>query len=421
MDSEDNTVVRVTGLSKKFCRSLRRSLWYGVADAASEFRFSRGGLRSAHAAERGLRPQEFWAVRDVSFELQRGECIGLIGHNGAGKTTLLRMLNGLIKPDAGEAVIRGRVGALISLGAGFNPILTGRENVYVNASVLGLSRSEIDARIDEIIDFAELREFIDSPVQGYSSGMAVRLGFAVATAVCPDVLLLDEVLAVGDMAFYAKCFRRLSEIRLMRSAFILVGHNMHQIARICDRVMVLDHGAVVYSGPTEKGIEHYHRIQAEKMDQVPELQTAGTRTQWFSGVCLADQQGNTVTALGPGDGFVVRWKVQPGLPSGKWSVDLVIRDAADEALVQVSQDLEFHEESHGGGHLTAVVPSLPLSPGRYRLSLAVWALPSRELIFWQKGISLPVVGDSSTVGILAVKAEVRMEPGNPVSDAVAGS
>jgi hypothetical protein len=177
----------------------------------------------------------------------------------------------------------------------------------------------------------------------------------------------------------------------------------------------------VYSGPTEKGIEHYHRIQAEKMDQVPELQTAGTRTQWFSGVCLADQQGNTVTALGPGDGFVVRWKVQPGLPSGKWSVDLVIRNAADEALVQVSQDLEFHEESHGGGHLTVVVPSLPLSPGRYRLALAVWALPTRELIFWQKGIALPVAGDSSSVGILAVRAEVRMEPGNPVSDAAARS
>jgi hypothetical protein len=185
--------------------------------------------------------------------------------------------------------------------------------------------------------------------------------------------------------------------------------------------MVLDHGAVVYSGPTEKGIEHYHRIQTAKMDQVPESQTAGTRMQWFSGVCLADPQGNSVAVLEPGDGFVVRWKVQRGLPSGKWSVDLVIRNDADEALVQMSQDLEFHEESHGGGHLTVAVPSLPLNPGRYRLSLAVWALPSRELIFWQKGIALTVAGDSSSVGILAVRAEVRMEPRNLESDTAAGS
>ena len=270
----DRLLVRVEGVSKKFCRSLKKSLWYGVCDIASELNpfgrnavfanphktlttdcsdghgygtaggnqladsaaflegHSQAGLqmdseklaaiRSANnpsgSAENsssvliseisgqknsdaphgaGLRPGEFWAVKDVSFKLRRGECLGLIGHNGAGKTTLLKMLNGLIKPDAESITMRGRVGALIALGAGFNPILTGRENIYINGSVLGLTKKEIDAKIDEIIDFAEIREFIDMPVQSYSSGMAGRLGFAVATALDPDVLIVDEVLAVG--------------------------------------------------------------------------------------------------------------------------------------------------------------------------------------------------------------------------------
>ena len=156
--------------SKKFCRSLRRSLWYGTIDMAGEL--VGGGGRHDR-----LRNDEFWAVRDVSFELKRGECLGLIGRNGAGKTTLLKMLNGLIKPDHGRIEIRGRVGAVIALGAGFNPILTGARTSIVNASVLGLTRQEIDEKLDEIIDFADIGDLIDAPVQSYSSGMQVRLGF----------------------------------------------------------------------------------------------------------------------------------------------------------------------------------------------------------------------------------------------------
>jgi len=186
-------LISVDNVSKKFCRSLKKSLWYGVKDIGAE-------LFGRSATHEHLRESEFWANREISFELRRGECLGLIGRNGAGKTTLLRMLNGLIKPDNGRIEMRGRVGALIALGAGFNPILSGRENIYVNASVLGLNRHEIDMKMDEIIEFAEIGEFIDMPVQNYSSGMAVRLGFAVATALEPDILILDEVLAVGDAA-----------------------------------------------------------------------------------------------------------------------------------------------------------------------------------------------------------------------------
>lgn len=243
-------LISVDNVSKKFCRSLKRSLWYGVQDMAGEI-FGNSGVRE-------LRQDEFWAVKDVSFELKRGECLGLIGHNGAGKTTLLRMLNGLIKPDNGQIVIRGRVGALIALGAGFNPILTGRENIYVNASILNLSKREIDEKIDKIIDFAEIGEFIDSPVQNYSSGMAVRLGFAVASAIEPDVVLLDEVLAVGDAYFRAKCYQRISSL-LEKSAVILVSHNMDQISQICSSAIAMHSGCCVLAGDVGECVQSYNQ------------------------------------------------------------------------------------------------------------------------------------------------------------------
>ncbi|HOE67160.1 MAG TPA: ABC transporter ATP-binding protein [Candidatus Hydrogenedentes bacterium] len=236
--SDDEPLVRVQGASKKFCLSLKKSLWYGLKDMGNEL------VGRRHGGHGGLRPKEFWAVHDVSFELKRGECLGLIGRNGAGKTTLLKMLNGLIKPDAGRIEMRGRIGALISLGAGFNPILTGRENIYTNASVLGLSKKEIDAKLDEIIDFAEIGEFIDTPVQNYSSGMAVRLGFAVASSLEPDILLIDEVLAVGDLGFKYKCFRRISSV-MERAAVIFVSHDMGSVASTSSKAMLMDRGRVM--------------------------------------------------------------------------------------------------------------------------------------------------------------------------------
>lgn len=244
------TLIKVEDVSKKFCRDFKRSLWYGMQDLGNEL------LGRRHDGNGELRPDEFWAVEDVSFELKRGECLGLIGRNGAGKTTLLRMLNGLIKPNQGRIEMRGRIVALIALGAGFNPILTGRENIYVNASVLGLSKREIDRKIDEIIDFAEIGEFIDAPVQNYSSGMQVRLGFAVAAAQEPDILLLDEVLAVGDAAFRAKCYHCLSDM-LRKSAVILVSHNMDQIGQICSRAVVMQSGKKTCEGNVGECIKQY--------------------------------------------------------------------------------------------------------------------------------------------------------------------
>ncbi len=246
--SDPEVLITAEGASKKFCKDLRTSLAYGVQDLFGE----------ALGRQRGeqLRAKEFWAVQDVSFEVRRGECLGLVGRNGAGKTTLLRMLNGLIKPDRGHITMRGRVGALIALGAGFNPILTGRENVYVNGAVLGLSKADIDARFDEIVDFAELGEFIDSPVQSYSSGMSVRLGYSIASSLEPDILILDEVLAVGDEAFRLKCYQRIGKM-MSQTAVILVSHNMEHIGGICSSVLFLRNGRQTYYPNTVEGIDAY--------------------------------------------------------------------------------------------------------------------------------------------------------------------
>jgi lipopolysaccharide transport system ATP-binding protein len=240
----NEVLVRAEGVSKKFCRSLKRSLWYGMKDLGREL----SGRR--HGGDGTLRADEFWAVNDVSFELRRGECLGLIGHNGAGKTTLLRMLNGLIKPDRGRIEMHGRVGALIALGAGFNPVLTGRENIYVNAAILGIPRKEVDARLDAIIAFSELHDFIDTPVQSYSSGMKVRLGFAVAINVKPDILIIDEVLAVGDQKFRRKARNAMQSLIDSDVALIFISHNIHEVLGITRKTLQLDHGRVVRYGDT---------------------------------------------------------------------------------------------------------------------------------------------------------------------------
>ncbi|WP_370227813.1 ABC transporter ATP-binding protein [Mesoflavibacter sp.] len=247
--TDNEVLVKVEGLSKKFCKDLKTSLWYGVKDLMTGI----GGSTN----ERELRPKEFWAVKDINFELRRGECLGLIGHNGAGKSTLLKILNGLINPDAGKVTIKGRVGALIELGAGFNPILSGRENIYNNGAVLGFTRQEIDQKLDAIIAFAELEEFIDMPVQHYSSGMKVRLGFAVAAQMEPDVLIIDEVLAVGDMSFAMKSFNKISEL-LKNTAVIFVSHSMPFVSRICNHIILLHKGEMlVNTDDVGEGIQAY--------------------------------------------------------------------------------------------------------------------------------------------------------------------
>jgi len=263
----EDALIKVEGVSKKFCRDLKLSLRHGMQDIVGELL---GRPRTL-----ALRTKEFWAVQGVDFELKRGQCLGLIGHNGAGKTTLLRMLNGLIKPDAGRIEMRGRVGALIALGAGFNPILTGRENIYVNGAVLGLSRREVDSKINEIIDFAEIADSIDAPVQTYSSGMNVRLGFAIATSMDPDILILDEVLAVGDASFRHKCYHRIN--RMMKNcAVIFVSHGMSQVAQVATAVGMMRKGRFEYYGNVVDGISAYNAENTDKEETSEEERVFST-------------------------------------------------------------------------------------------------------------------------------------------------
>lgn len=246
-------LVRCENVGKKFCRDLKKSLWYGIKDSATDLL----GLPTGN--QEGLRDGEFWANRDISFELKRGECLGIVGRNGAGKTTILKILNGLIKPDSGHVEMRGRVGALIALGAGFNPILTGWENLFVNASILGLTRREALEAADEIVEFAGIAEFMDAAVRTYSSGMQVRLGFAIASTLCPDILIVDEVLAVGDAEFRLKCMKRMRRVMQNDCSVILVSHNLIDIQNMANKVLWLEKGKAKHLGAPAKVISGYLR------------------------------------------------------------------------------------------------------------------------------------------------------------------
>lgn len=275
-------LIRVENVSKKFCRSLKRSLWYGVQDIGREL------IGFSVNTREQLRSDEFWSITDLSFELRRGQCLGLIGHNGAGKSTLLKMINGLIKPDRGKITTHGRVGALIELGAGFNPILTGKENIYINGAVLGFSRKEMDKRLDEIIEFSELDEFIDTPLQNYSSGMKVRLGFSIAVQMDPDILLIDEVLAVGDIGFRAKCYAKLSE-KMEKTAIIFVSHSMPEIARLCSDILLLERGISQFLGNNiSDAINSYNKLH----QNIEGKEIKSHEAELLDIAILAEKQGN---------------------------------------------------------------------------------------------------------------------------------
>ena len=409
-------LVRVEGVSKKFCLSLKQSLWYGLADVAGELNPA-GKSRETNTssdgtrAEGGLRPGEFWAVNNVSFELRRGECIGLIGHNGAGKTTLLKMLNGLIKPDAGSITMRGKVGALIALGAGFNPILTGRENIYVNGSVLGLTKGEIEERLDEIIDFADIREFIDTTTQNYSSGMAVRLGFAIAAHCQPDVLLLDEVLAVGDVAFQAKCFNKLAEFRRMGVAFILVSHNTHHISRYCQKVVFMKHGRMEFCGDAEEGIERFLEDMKEpglRHASGPDWSVVdGSGAVVFTGAQFMSCDGDSVESIKAGDPLTLA-------VSYKRHREEVI-DPVFDVVVRCRGEIVFQStnKNHGvrlgalpgEGRLLVHFGSLPMNGETLVFSFCLMDGTTGELFDWKRDLRLGVKPDASQSGSLCLRTE----------------
>lgn len=242
----------VDQLSKKFSTNLRSTLRYGLTDSLR---------RVLHLKQNeNLRNDEFWALDNVNFSLTEGKSLGLMGLNGSGKTTLLRILNGTYKPDKGYVKLRGNVGSLIAAGAGFSPLLTGRENIYVNGTLVGMKPKEIDSKFDEIVEFSDLGKFIDMPVKNYSSGMSVRLGFAIATISSPRILLVDEVLAVGDLNFQKKCLERIIELKANGTSVILVSHSVSAIWSVCDEALVLEQGITGGVTDVESGCKQYESI-----------------------------------------------------------------------------------------------------------------------------------------------------------------
>lgn len=257
MSDHQKVMISLDNLSKKYTRSLKKSLKYAVCDIIKN--------TTGKSVESDLlRPDEFWALKDISINIYKGESVGLIGHNGAGKTTLLKLVNGLIKPTSGKITVRGSVHALIALGAGFNPVLSGRENIWISGAVLGYSDNEIISKFDDIVRFSELGEFIDAPLQTYSSGMQARLGFSVAINTNPDILLVDEVLAVGDLNFAIKCYRKICEFRESGGCIVLVSHNTYAIRMNCDRAIWIEKGKVQQIGSANDVCDEYDRYVGKK-------------------------------------------------------------------------------------------------------------------------------------------------------------
>jgi lipopolysaccharide transport system ATP-binding protein len=373
--NRSEVVVSVENISKKFCRDLKTSLFYGVRDIATDLV---GGKRKSDVLRKG----EFWALKEVSFQLRRGEALGLIGSNGAGKSTLLRIISGLIKPDTGAVRVRGRVAPLIALGAGFNPILTGRENIYANMSVLGLPTREIKKRFDEVVDFAGIWEAIDAPVQSYSSGMAARLGFACAVYVEPEILLIDEVLAVGDIKFKMKCHRRLAKLREQGTAFILVSHNPHSVLNVCQSAIYLSKGKLLLSGATESILRQYEEDlclsgteKAEGMMVLPEKKPEESLGLDIVAVYFKDAQGNLLATPMMGEPAYLCVECKSYKTIENANLGILIKSFAGEndlvLYITSASDNQLLEISPGNLEIQMQMPYCGLIPGVYSAKIYV--------------------------------------------------
>ena len=320
--------------------------------------------------------REVWALTDVSLQALPGDAVGLVGRNGSGKTTLLRLISQIIKPTSGRIETGGRVASLLELGAGFHPDFTGRENVYLNASIHGLSRARVREAMDEIVAFAELERFIDLPVRTYSSGMYMRLGFSVAAHLEADVLLLDEVFAVGDEEFQRKCFGKIAEFKGRGGTILFVSHDAQAVERLCDRAVLLRQGAVAFDGPTHDAIAAYRQLLAA--DANPEELEGGLR-EWGSGearivsAALLDGDGSERAQFAAGEQLTVRLVVAADAGVGAPVVSLELRDDGGLVLgsaLQATADLGWTQGS-GERELRFHIDRLPLADGRFHLRLAL--------------------------------------------------
>lgn len=314
---------------------------------------------------------ELWALRDVSFSVEPGETVGILGRNGAGKTTMLRLLAGVTQPSAGAVDIRGRVAPLLSVGVGFHQEMSGRENIFVNGMLLGLTEAEVRRRFDEIVDFAEIGEFIDTPVKFYSSGMFCRLGFAVAAHVDPQVLLVDEVLAVGDIAFQLKCFERMRRMQADGTTIVLVSHSMHAIRLLCPRALLFRKGRLEFDGDPEEAISRHHQFLALDSTE-SDHETASLPVTFLERSLTRDRaEANSVTQ---DDQLEARWRVRFNLPVD--SPHLVFRILSEDGALAYGMQTTIGERwrSYGvGDEAEAVVRFQPRfgGGGTFRLVLDV--------------------------------------------------
>jgi ABC-2 type transport system ATP-binding protein len=330
-------------------------------------------LKEAIVRRRHLRAVDVWALRDASFRIDPGESVGFLGRNGSGKTTLLRLLAGVFRPTSGRIAVAGRVGSLLELGAGFHHEFTGRDNIYLSASIYGLRKKEVDRRFDSILEFSELERFIDLPVRTYSAGMYMRLGFSVAVNVDADVLLLDEVFAVGDEAFQRKCVNRILEFRQQGKTIAFVSHSGPAVERMCDRAILLRQGVVEYDGEIGEALRRYQELLAGEED--PEERAAGLR-EWGSGearvtsVRLEGPDGEIRDSFSAGDPLSLRMGVETREAIRPPLLAIELRDLSGALLGRSDRALgEVGWDGEGRAEVRFEVERLPLVEGRFQFNL----------------------------------------------------
>jgi ABC-2 type transport system ATP-binding protein/lipopolysaccharide transport system ATP-binding protein len=369
----------------------------------------RGSLKEVIVRGRAKNEEDFWAVRDVSIDIPKGSVYGLIGHNGSGKSTLLKMIGGIYRPTTGNIVTDGRVAALIELGAGFHPDMSGRENIQLNGSLLGMSRKEIGAVTDEIIDFSGLSEFINEPVKHYSSGMYVRLGFAVAVHMKPDVLLVDEVLAVGDEEFQRKCFDHLYALRKAGKTIIVVSHGLGQLEGLCDEVAWLEHGQLQQAGNTTDTIAAYlHRVNRDEAARNPNITAtrpeddrAGNGLVRVTKAEIVSEAGDPINHAETGATFNLR----VGFDVTESILGPNLRIALQHDTGPLVSMISNHAVGYDFGTIEGeqvvdiAIEGNPLLPGRYRVHIDVFDYTGSTLLdTWNDAMEFPVRSQSGEIG-----------------------
>ena len=370
------------------------------------------------------------ALRHVSFAVDRGEAFGIIGRNGSGKSTLLKLISGILKPTSGKVNVNGRVAALIELGAGFHPEITGRENIYINGIMLGLSRREVDQRFDKIVEFSGISEFLDQPVKTYSSGMYVRLGFAVAVHVDPDVLLIDEVLSVGDEEFSAKCIAKIQEMKYRGVTLLFVTHQLDQVRNLCDRALWLDHGRTEAIGDPMRVVDAYlqevsgRAPEEQKAEAAPEPEEEKKpketdEERWGSGeivlkrVALTDHEGRQLVAIAAGTPVILDLDVDVRVPQTDFVFGIGIYHADGTCVYGTNTDLEGYaaERIEGSARVRFVVPSLDLVAGTYRIDAAIHTRNGRAFDYRRNVLRIVVGSRVHDTGIYRPQHEWRFDGG----------